>query len=340
METGSLTHVRLAQVIAVRAHEEGLVRGEQVPGSDRPLVRTDDVVAALARDPGVAPEKAESLAWGTGAQLTPLELDRISIRFAFHRDVLAAILNPASDDVMVPLLEAVREGLNFETCDKCDDLYDRCTLYVGGESEEQLTDLLFALLAHVRVIVGPVEADPIAQAFGDHDLGADELEEVADDSADDGEIDDIVRVFSMLPAAARERVLWFAWNEHREATSGRPLGDFGAYARLRTQYLNESARGVFDALAQTPQGELTQGELVAALQLKDARALGQLQRSVERAVKALNQDGYALADTPLEVIRPRNGVRIYRLAAGALSAWRSMMQAERITGAKLPSAGL
>lgn len=333
METQAITFLRLAEVLAVRAYEEGLVSGEIV--NDRPLVRTDDVVAALARDPGVAPEKAESLAWGTGAELTPLEIDRLALRFAFHRDVLAAILNPASDDVIVPLLQSVQAGLNFETCQPCDDLYDRCTLYVSeGEEEEPLDDLLFALLAHVRIIVGPIENDPIAAVFGDDDT------ELEDDSADDGEIDDIVRVFSMLPAEARERVLWFAWNEHRDATSGRPLGDFGAHARLRTQYLGQRARAVFELLAQTPQGELTQGELVAALKLKDARALGQLQRSVERSVKALNRDGYALADTPLEVVRPSNGVRVYRLAPSALSAWRSMMNAERITGSKLPSAGI
>lgn len=137
----------------------------------------DAVVAELVRA-GIAPAKAELLAWGLGAELTASELDSLSARFVFHPDLLAAILNPPSPDVLELTLEQVMDELNYDECDYCGTLYDRCMVARhDDESDEPVAELLFDLLAHIRV---PQQLEPLSaeEWTSEPDGGADdELDE-------------------------------------------------------------------------------------------------------------------------------------------------------------------
>jgi hypothetical protein len=164
MEGLDTTFMRLAETLAQRANLE--FQCGTAP---------EAVVAELVQA-GVAPAKAELLAWGLGAELTASELDSLSAHFVFHPGLLATVLNPPSRDLLELTLEQVMDELNYEECDYCETLYDRCMVHRhDGDIDEPLAELLFDLLAHIRA----TEPQPLSAEEWTSETGAD-----ADDELD------------------------------------------------------------------------------------------------------------------------------------------------------------
>jgi DNA-binding transcriptional ArsR family regulator len=292
--------LRLAGLLSSRVAEE--YRLPQHP---------EAVTEVLEQEARLARGDAEALAWGSVVDLAPEATTRIAAAFSLHAGLLGCILRPSSwEGIEHVLTHDLRGCFCDDDCGVCDLIAERSFMLSDEESEDPLSVVMDAL-EHVN---------PQAPALED---GGPKEELVGEDR--------FTEVIAILPEASRLRVLAFAYQELAEVTSGHPIGEFAAYARLRRDYLTPLSRAIFDQLADSPEGELTTTDLLKGLGLPDGRALGQLTRSISRSLKTLARDGHPLTEDPLELRRPTPRDRRLRMRPRALSAWRALLRAEAET---------
>jgi hypothetical protein len=278
------------------------------------------VMAVLEQEARLTGETAEALAWGRQVELEPEATARIAAAFNLHEGLLGCVLHPSSwEGIEHVLTHDLRGCFCDEECGVCDLISER-SFMLGDEEGEDPLEVVLDALEHVGP---PTPAQAGAPAGADEQLASSER---------------FQEVLAVLPQASRLRVLAFAYQELAEVTSGHPIGEFVAYARLRSDYLTPLSRAIFDHLADAPEGELPAGELVARLGLPDGRALGQLMRSINRSLKSLARDGHPLTEHPLELRRPTPRDRRFRLQPRALSAWRSLLRAADLEPAQREAA--
>lgn len=283
--------VRLAGLLAARASAE-------FGSSTDPSA----VAAVLSERVALDSATAESLVWGRLVEISPETNGRLADALSLHPGLLGCVLLPSSwEGVEHGLREAQRDFCN-QDCGVCDLIAER-TFLLDEEGEGDPLEVCLDALEHLRAV------------------------DDAPASADLDEDDRLAEIMNVLPEASRLRVMAFAYQELAEVTSGQPLGQFAAYARLRQDYLTPLSRHLLDCLACSPEGEMTALEIQQQLKV-DGRELSQLIRSVSRSVSRLGGDGYQLHEEPLELRRPRPRDRRLRLRPRALSAWRSLLRAE------------
>jgi hypothetical protein len=257
----------------------------------------------LLRQAGIPEQAAEELSWGRVVELPADAAAQLATAFALHEGLLSCVLQPTSEDGLEHmLLHGVSAALCDRDCPICSSLVERAYALPEGSASEAILDGLEHLRPRRR-------------------------RDDADELAGEGRFVEVLRA---LPDVSRLRVLAFALDELATVTSGRPIGEFAAYARLRNDYLEPKVRLLFDALAAAPAGELGAVELATELEI-DARQLGLLTRSLARSLAALQRDGYSLSEEPLELRETRPHDRRLRLRPRALAAWRALLRAERET---------
>lgn len=303
----SNAYLRLAGLLAERA------QAEYSSGT------TPAEVAELLTMAGIEEVDAESLAWGRQVDLSRDAVHALAAAFRLHEEILGCVLQPVSLELIeFTLRRAQTVFCDPDECAYCDQLVDRTWALSEpaenlGDGEEPVDayDLCLSALEHL--------ATPVAES-GEGDDSPSSPSVISDSQLGD--------VIAVLPETSRLRVYAFALQELAEATSGQPIGDFAAFARLRSDYLTEAGRAALDAIARAPEGEITSEALVAALGLRDGRALGQVLRSCRRAMHILSEDGHPLSEDPIEMRRPRTGERRFRLRPRALAAWRALLHSD------------
>lgn len=291
--------IELAELIAATANAAS---GSEI-GSQESLI------AFVAEACSIEPAAAEALAWGADYDFENDTLDKISSTFALHRDLLACILCPTSDEILDHVLGEIADVELDRSCSFCCELAEEISDFDSYGFDEQ-AEICIDLLVHLsEASFAASEAPAARQPLS-------------------GIGPDLVRVVDQLDPAAQARVLAYAYGELGGGLNDPRPQLSSAYGHLRQQYLTPLARRVFDLLASAGDGQLSSLELVEALGLSDARSLGQLPRSVQRALRDLRRDGHYLDEPPL-VVRRHGERRIYSLSDSALEAWRAFLRAER-----------
>lgn len=294
--------IGLAQLLAARASEDYDLE------SDEPSVLVDFLVDMCE----LAPETAEALVWGLGAQPTSEELDCLSNVLTLHRDLLAAVIVPTSEEMLEHILKKVAEESLDPGCPECEDFAQGIACYRDLDADEQ-AELCLEVLDHLNAACEEPIPDYGPEPAGQPSRTA--LEE------------NLAKVFASLDDQARMRVLAYAYQELADSLRDPRPQRISAYGHLRRRYLSPLALRVMDRLAASDDGALTAAELVDALDLGNGRALGQVPRSVQRAVRDLRADGHRLEEEPLQVER-RGRATIFRLTPQALETWRELLRAE------------
>jgi len=307
--------IRLSSIVSQRLRRRGFVE---------PRDGLDAVSAWLERACGLTPAAAQALAWGEEAALTWKQVDRIAGALALDRDLLALVVGRSSPElVRETIRRSVESKLDPEVCAACAAYEQAAQGALAAGDDDALLALAYDLLAHIN------EQDAGDDLIGD----VSELDELVAGPAPfapPADVASLPHIVSSLPKPARLRVLAAALNEqaaHLENSERKRL-DIVPYRRLRSDTLSPLARAALDALAASPEGTLTAGELVDALGLSDARPLGQLRRSIESSLRHLANAGVEPPPHPLLVSRTASGLR-YRLDDRALAAWRELLREQR-----------
>lgn len=287
--------IHLAAILAERARVDHGVAGSAT-----------EVAALASHLTGIDREKMEALVWGLDVQLDPAEISELAAAFSLHSELLGCFICGASREGLEFTLQAIAGStLNVAECGYCMEVAEAVDV-LNEYSEEEVWQLALDLLSH---------------------LSADESELplIVNDETDT-DIDRVIELLQVLPQDSRRRVLAFAYQEHAEVTSGRPLGAFGAHAQLR-DCLTALAREALDSLALTPGGSLTASELATGLGLASSRSLGSLRRTIERSVAELAAAGQRI-ESPLVVNRRQAGATRLSLSPAALATWRALLRSE------------
>lgn len=253
-------------------------------------------------------DSAASLAWGEAVSLDSAELDRLSDAFSLHRDLLSCLLRPASSEMIVHVLHQTSEmELEESDCPLCHELAILVQQTSTKDNRTTLLELCIDLLSHLTI-----------------DNFTSELDLTSTPSPISAQLD---LVLNSLPMEAQLRVLAYAYQELAETSDGQRAASFTAYAKLRNDHLSSLARQVLDLLAVSDNYSLSAREIVHSLGLANARALGQLPRSLARSLSQINVNGEIIHDSPLTVSGSK-GSAVFTLSEEARSYWRALVQAD------------
>ena len=290
------------------------------------LGELSEIASYLSGVTAIDDQKIAAMVWGEHASWDAEETRRLAETLCLDEDLLVALLNPTSAEVLEHVLGLTASGpllANAGDCPECYELIERVE-GISIPEAETMVDVAIACLAHVRVVTEVEEAAPVSEAEFDYD-----------EKLEDSRLDTLLSSYANLPEDDRLRVIAFTLNLAAGAKPApaplqhAPADRFSAYERLRHTYMSELARHVFDLLAHSDQGELARSSLASSLGLEDSRALGQLQRSLAGALRSLRSEGLTLAEDPLDVAR-RGRETFFSLRPEALRAWRAMLQAEAV----------
>ena len=282
----------LAEIVAARMDVDG----------DGPAA--DEAAQVLASYSGLSEDDATALLAAEPVELDLDDYSGLANALYLHEGLLSCLFSPLapSDELVRHVLREIRSRNLDPECPDCSALANAIDAVCATERPEDWERLALNLLAHVSDSPDGVE-----------------------DEEDDAFVERLGELTLALPPDLREEVFAFAVFKRKEA-EGRSFNDFGALAKLRGSYLSPVARACFDAIATSRDGELTAHELVAQLQLADGRALGQLTRSLARAISDLGRAGLRLPEEPL-LVNGRGSSRRFRLAPRTLGIWRALARA-------------
>jgi hypothetical protein len=301
--------LRLAQLLSERARQDHNF--------------TDPTPSALAQFIGeqtaLSPSQATAVVWGEEADYTRDEVETLAALFKCDTDLMSALLLPCSDEGIEHSLLTISTTLDVGECPFCDDL----AIAIGDiktslHSTEDLQHLAVDVLAHTGT--------PEPFGMGYEDFGDEIFDDLDPDTSElDPIVNEILYTAEQLPHEALRRVLLYAHHEVAQLEQRSDIIRIANYARLKEQ-MTPLARRVFDALA-AGDIPILRAELMRLLDLDDARALGQLTRSVRRAVDAASQNGATLPEFPL-VFDRKNGT--YALTTESRQAWNDLRRAEQV----------
>lgn len=266
------------------------------------------LVALLVKEADIAPDVAESLAWGEAASPATVVIDRLSESFRLDPDLLSILLSPSSPDVVDHVLtQVVLPELNSEACGLC---YDLEAGILGHQEldEEGLADLCLRALGHLTRV--------------EEQRGSEDDEDPAAH-----EVETLIATFVDLDPDSRRRVLAFALSEATGISADTSARRTKAFARLRQDLFNRLLVCVFDQIATSKNAEMSERELAHRLNLREARALRRLPEQIREAILELDDPG-VFAEAPLHMSVGRDGA-VFRLSAEAKAAWVSLLEAER-----------
>ena len=249
--------------------------------------------------------QADALAWGEPAELDSEQLDRLSDVFALHRDMLSCFLRPTSSEMVLHVLNQTADlELDGEQCPLCAELAEQ--VLALQSSDDSMLSVCLEMIGHLTIERGSgldFEAETLSL------------------------LPQLDLVLAALTSEAQQRVLAYAYQELAETTDGLRAARFSQYAKLRTKYLSPLARSVLDLLASTESGGLSASQIVHRLGRKNARALGQLPRSLSRSMEKMQRAGFEINETPLTVSGSAGAV-VFSLSDNAQSSWRALVQAD------------
>jgi hypothetical protein len=269
-----------------------------------PINALSTMEAALQEISGVDAEKIKSVLWGDVVDLSLEESEALSVTLGLHPELFGCLVRPTSLEILSHVLRSIAAEDLDSTCDQCLDLRDWIE-EIPVMDTESIGQLCLDVLGHILV------ADDEPSAFPS----------ISEDE------ETMLGVFRGLPADARARVLAYAFSERGGSVTESADAQSYIYSRMRRDYLSPLARSVFDQLARQSDGVLTARELAERLELSDARAIGQVPRSLQRSLREMRAEGYVLDEAPLQV-RRRGRESVYRLSPDALRLWQAMIQAE------------
>jgi hypothetical protein len=285
----------------IRRSLAAIIAGRIADGGEGPV---ENEAYVLAQYSGLSEETARALLAAEPISLDEFALAHLSGALYLHPGLIGCLLSPLapSHEVVRHVLRQVRgRHLNPE-CSDCSALAQQVDAICSG-SLDGWERLALNLLAHVNATPDGME-----------------------DEEDEVFVDRLTETVFALPPDLREEVLAFAIYKRQEA-EGRSFNDFAALGRFRALFLSPLARQTFDAIALSQRGQLTVRELVAEMKLPDARSLGQLSRSIVKAVADLNKSGMQLPENPF-LVSGRGSSRVFRLAPKTLNAWRALARAQ------------
>jgi hypothetical protein len=270
---------------------------------DLPINELDRMEEVLEDHSGVAGEKIKAVLWGDVVDLDLAESEALAMTLGLHPELFGCLVRPTSLEILTHVLRSIAaEDLDL-TCDECLDLRDWID-EVPLLDNETIGQLCLDVLGHILV----ADDEPSQPSINDD-------EEV------------LLGVFRGLAPDARARVLAYAYQERGGSVTETTDAQSYIYSRMRRDYLSPLARALFDQLAMQSDGTLTARELAERMDLADARAIGQVPRSLQRSLREMRAEGYVLDEPPLQV-RRRGRESVYRLSPETLRFWQAMVQAE------------
>lgn len=279
------------------------IRSDQI---DLAEDESDAIALYLSEVASLDLDKARALLWAEDAELTPQEINRIAGAFDLHRGLLACALVPTSLEVIEANLQQVGdEYLNPERCPTCAELLDEID-HLYDFDEEEILGLVFDCLGHVLA------------------AGGEERYEEREQQSDPRE-DELLRLFGLMDDQARTRLLAFAYAQLAQDESLAP-SRIEALATLRGERLSPLAVQVIDELAGDTSGILSIEELQERLGLENRRALGQVPRSVKRALEDMANRGLSLEHELLIVHRKGRRI-VFELRREYQMLWRGLVRA-------------
>ena len=282
----------------------------------------DAAVVYLAQLASISQQKANDLLWGVETQLDEEELSNLADALGLLRGILACLLVPVSREVAdANLAELIRSPyLHVDECSSCAALSEQIEMR-DELDDDQILELMQNLLAHV---IAFEEDEEILEDIlaGDGDF----LDELGLSHGDARQAE-LVRLFNLMSEEQRDRLMAFAYSEVAGGEAERARSQLAALTVLRNTRLTPLARRALDALAASETGKMGMDALREQLGLGSRRSLGQLQRTVRRAVQALREDGLVLEDEVL-IVRRQGREVVFELAAELVPLWRGLMRAE------------
>lgn len=287
----------VASILVQRIHSDQI---------DLDMDESEAIVLYLSEVASLDLDKARALLLAEEADLTPQEIERLAGAFDLHHGLLSCSLVPTSLEIIeANLAEVARNYLVPARCSRCAELTDDIE-QLDELDDEELYDLVFACLEHVLA----AESD---ERYEEHEEQLDPREQ------------ELRRLYGMMDDEARTRLLAFAYAQLAQEESLAP-SRMEALARLRDKRLSQLAVRVLDELAGDPAGVLTIDELKERLGLENRRALGQVPRSVRRAVQDLAERGLRL-DTELLLVHRKGQQIIFELPREYQMLWRGLIRA-------------
>lgn len=234
---------------------------------DLPDQMPSTLAACLTEHCQIPEETAHKLVWGESSNISKEEVDRIAVVFALEQELLALLLLPTSPEIMLHIVQSYQEELDVENCEAC----------------EYFTEIIQRLEEDDVFVMQHISIDLLEHLCFNDGLPWDDMEDFETNFQKTETMQQLDATMADLPAHLQEKVLAFAVAQATEHEYQALM----QFSNLR-EHLSALSIEVFNVLCYEEEG-LDRSQLQSKLKLANARSLGQIPRSVNKAIASMTK---------------------------------------------------